>query len=69
MLLDFTFPVSVNLYMASLQTENGSAWRSKPFPPHSKMKHRFALWFDYIEPISLKPRYVSESYSVEQTSN
>lgn len=68
MLLDFTLPASVNLYMASLQTENGSAWHSKPFPPHSKMKQCFALWFDYTEHFSLKPCCVSESCSVEQTS-
>lgn len=69
MLLDFTLPVSVNVYMASLQSENGSAWHSKLFPSGSKTKQRFSLWFDYTEHFSLKPRCVSESCWIEQTSN
>lgn len=69
MLLDFTLPVSVNVYMGSLQTENGSAWRRKPFPSRSKTKQRFFLWFDYTAHFSLKPRCVSESCWIEQTSN
>lgn len=69
MLLDFTLPASVNLWMASSQTENGAAWRRKRFPPHSRVKQRFALWFDYTEHSSLKPCCVSESCSVERSSN
>lgn len=46
-----------------------SACLSKLFPPCSKMKQSFALWFDDTERFSLKPHCESESYLVEQTSN